>query len=350
VGDIEFTTPCDYAIDSDTLGNVCTIVYTAADDGYAKGAMLTKSNLASNAASLSECANITPQTTSCALLPFSHLFGLQTGAITPISTGGSFVIPEVNLSHIASTARRIEGIGVTELYSIPAVYYLLSKLGASADWLRKVRNLTSGAYKLSPRIARAFHRNTGRAIQEGYGLAEASPICTWHRRGDTINADSVGRPLPGCSVQPLDDKGNVLPRGVEGELAIRGANVMAGYWRRAESTSHTLRNGWLRTGDIGMTNAAEYVFLTGRKKRMLNVGGRKVYLAEMERLLSKPPYVTNVSIHTNVDKNGAEQAVAYIQLDNNDLHKQHTHHSWCESHISAYKLRPLHILYAPPEA
>lgn len=349
LGDVEFTSPQDHDIDSRVLDGVCTMVYTAADDGHAKGAMLTRESLQANARALTLAGGLTSESTACPLLPLCHLFALQTGALTPALSGGSTAIADMpEPGAIGATATWIRRTGVTDLYSVPYTYYYLSKVRNIDKLVSGIRNITSGACKLPSRVLTSFERKSGRMIQEGYGLAEASPICTWHRPGDVIRPDSVGRPLPGCSVRALGEDWRPLPPGTVGEIGVSGPNVMRGYWRNPQATRRTLKSGWLRTGDLGRTDGEGYVYLTGTKKRMFNLGGRKVYPEEVRRLLSASGRVRCVKIERRQSPLGGDRVAIHVGLCVTAKSRM-GFDEWCKEALSPHKRAGLNVAPASEE-
>jgi long-chain acyl-CoA synthetase len=283
--------------DWDELSDVATIVYTNAEDGYAKGAMLTRKNLLANAegGKISDC--ITERNVFCALLPFHHMFGLQTGILTPLFSGSSFVIEDIStINNISSFADSIKRYKVTNIYSVPVVYHLLTKVSKIKDAFEHIDKICSGACALPRIVFDAFLKKTGKEIAEGYGLTEASPVCTWHRNNEQIKIGSVGRAYPFCKIAIFDVNDNECPAEQVGDVCIKGANIMKGYYNNGDSTKLIFNNGWLRSGDIGYLDKNGYLYLTGLKKNMINTGGKKVYPVQIERLLKKHENVESVEV------------------------------------------------------
>lgn len=296
--EFEFHTVDSRAIAWDELGgDVCTIVYTNAADGYAKGAMLTRENLMCGATAVALYDAIGEDTVSWSLLPWDTLYGFVTGVLIPSTSGGGIVcdpIGEVTMSR--RWAERIKRLSVTHVYSAPLIYYLLARVPDLSLLVASVKTFVSGGYRLSERIADLFASRSGRAIHEGYGLTEASPFCTWHRPGDKLKCGSVGRPLGYCSLRVCDDNGQPLIPGVEGAVMVSGPHVMKGYYGCRADRYVGSTPGWLATGDVGYLDNDGYLFLRGNSRQMVNVAGRKAFVREIERLALQMPSVTDIRV------------------------------------------------------
>jgi long-chain acyl-CoA synthetase len=321
------------------LDDVAVMLYTAADDGFAKGAMLTHENLLANARAGIECDAGYDNTVFCSLIPFNHLFALQTGLFMPaLVTGDVLIIDGFQFPSVKKTSEQLKKFKVTYLYSVPAVFYLLMRQPEVNDILSSAKFLTSGGYRLPHEVFQSYERNLGRRIQEGYGLSEASPICAWHRLGDLVKPGSVGRAFPCCEVKILKEHDNEVGLDRIGEICVKGSNVMKGYFGNEPATENAIVNDWLHTGDLGKMDDDGYVYLTGLKKRMLNVGGNKVYPAELERLMRKNDNVRNVEIYGEPDEIMGDRVKARIQLRDNTKENQRAFEVWCSSNITGYKV------------
>ncbi|MBN1981075.1 MAG: AMP-binding protein [Chitinivibrionales bacterium] len=316
-----------------------TIVYTAAENGFAKGAMLSQKNIWTNARAVTEVVSAESSSVYCSLLPQSHLFGLTTGVFAPMLSHSSFVIEDMkNISKIEVIADNLQRYGVTHLYTIPLILHLLSRVPGIKEKLRSVRYVISGGYKLPETLFDYYNTTFGITIQEGYGLTEASPICSWQRGGDKIKKGSVGKAFPYCKLKIVDDNNRDLRPNKTGEICVCGDNVMEGYYNRPEETSKTLVDGWLHTGDLGTIDKEGYLFVTGLKKRMVQVGGRNVYPAELERMLSMNPDIVSVSLTLTDTALFGCKIAATIGLSKNSPEDQSRVMKWCIQNIAAYKL------------
>jgi long-chain acyl-CoA synthetase len=332
----------DGALDQEAareLEDVCTLLFTAADDGYAKAAMLTHDNMLANARSVVECNSVDEGTPSCSLIPFCHLFALQTGLLGPAICGApvSLVGPEC-LARLRSVVDALLGAGVERLYSVPPILYVLAKAWASTGTPKLPATVVSGGVKLPASILERYRQAFGKEIHEGYGLTEAAPICTWHRPLDRIRPQSVGRAFSCCDLRIEDESGNPAPLGTVGEVCVRGTNVMKGYLRHPVATSRALQGGWLHTGDLGRLDADGFLYLTGLKKRMLNVAGRKVYPAEVERMMRHHPNVQAITILGRDHEPHADVVCGIAKLHSKGAEEEFAFTTWCSESISAFKI------------
>jgi long-chain acyl-CoA synthetase len=327
------------------LEGVCTLLYTAADDGYAKAAMLTHQNILANATSVVECNELDKTTPSCSAIPFSHLFAIQSGLVAPALAGSPTCIVAIEpLSRVRAISAELQAGNVARLQTVPAIFYILGKSwkATSAPHIPEV--LVSGGSKLPLSLTQHYRHTFGRDIREGYGLTEAAPICTWHRPLDQVRPDSVGRAFTCCELRIEDDRGSTVSTGSVGEVCVRGANVMKGYFHHQSATSRALRGGWLHTGDLGRLDADGFLYLTGLKKRMLNIAGQKVYPAEVERLMRCNPNVEFVNISGRPQEMRGETVCGTVKLRHGGDEAQRSFAAWCSQNISAFKI-PSRIQY-----
>ena len=250
----------------DDLSDVCTMIYTAAEDGYAKAVMLTHENMLANARGISNVEKLNDKTISCGFTQYCHLFPLQGGVIAPLISKGSVYVEELSdLSQMTNIAGSIFNTGVTHLYSVPIVLYFLSKVKNIQGKIQNLSSIGSGGYKLSEEIFRQFYNKTQKEIHEGYGLSEAAPVCTWTNSIVKINA--VGAYSPFCEVKIISKNGNLVLKGLPGEICVKGENVMKGYYKNIRATQKTSVEGWLHTGDFGFLD--ERILWKVRARRTL---------------------------------------------------------------------------------
>jgi len=323
----------------DDLSDVCTMIYTAAEDGYAKAVMLTHENMLSNARDIITVDSVSTHTISNALIHYNHLFALQVGVIAPFLASGNILIQEIfDLKNIQSLSKEMKDAGVTNFYSVPIVYFMLSKIKDINQNVKKINGFTSGGCKLSEEIYNRFKKNTGQDIHEGYGLTEASPICSWHRRNDKININSVGRAFPCCEIKLFDKNMPIDAINSLGEICIKGKNVMKGYYNNLQYSKKILIDNWLHSGDLGYKDEKGYLYLTGLKKRMINYAGNKIYSEEVERICKKNEFVLQINVWGEKNVLYGYQAHADVILNKNTLQTQNTFLNWCYKNITVYKI------------
>ncbi|MBN1131112.1 MAG: AMP-binding protein [Chitinispirillaceae bacterium] len=320
------------------LEEVCLLKYSNAEDGYAKAAMLTHGNLRANAESIADGNNVDNHSLSCAILPLHHLYGFQNGMLTPFVANGAFLINElIDLRNTDQLVSTISKYKATHLYSIPIVYYLLSKIKGDKNIFKHVYSFISGAYKLPFSIRERFGKRFGMRLHEGYGLTEASPVCTWQFKQEPFEMLSVGRPIKGCEVKIFDENNQEAPFGEKGEIVIRGDHVMKGYFNHTDATNKTIINRWLKTGDYGKQDINGFVYFLGLKKEMFNVIGYKVYKNELIRMVMKNKIVESCDFSSHYDEIKGDQIKSKIKLTINDKRFIQDFHKWCTENISYFK-------------
>jgi long-chain acyl-CoA synthetase len=322
-----------FIIKSD-LKDVCTLAFTNAEDGFSKGAMLTEKNLMSEIHALINTNKLNDNSITCSLLPFSHLFGLVQGILVPTHAGSTGVIMELDILKINKIVNKIQRYRVTHLYTVPSLYYLLSKVPNIDKIVKNVEEFYSGGTQLSSFIFNSFYKKTGRKIREGYGLTESSPgvALNYEEEGPEIN--SIGKPLPGAEIRILDEDNNELLPDHVGEICIKGDMVFKGYFNHNDTTMGVLRNGWLHTGDYGKKDIRGYIYFCGLKKNMINVAGNNVYPKKLERLIRLNDKVASVSIFHQESAIQGQVVGANIQLhDPSEMTKEELK-KWCYENIN----------------
>ena len=183
-----------------------------------------------------------------------------------------------------------------------------------------------------------FEQKFGVRILEGYGLTEASPACSFNRIEAAAKPGSIGTALTGIDIKIVDDAGNELPRNEIGELIVRGENVMKGYYKDDAATASVIKNGWLYTGDLGRMDEEDYIFLTGRKKRMIITSGFNVYPREVETILNLHPAVKDSRVSGKKDLMRGEIVKAQIVLQDGSHPDDKEIIRHCKTYLSPYKV------------
>ena len=238
-----------------------------------------------------------------------HCFAWTCAVLMPLRIGASITILEAFSPK--ETIATIKEKQVTVIFGVPPMYNYLSRIGEPED-LASVRIFVSGGAALPQKVAVQFQQKYGTPILEGYGLSEASPVVALNPDHKTKYC-SIGRALPGLTVQVVNSRGETLPPGDVGELVVKGPSVMQGYYNLPLETSRALRNGWLHTGDVGMLDEEGYVFIVDRKKDMVISGGENIYCAEVERVLGEMPGVTECAAFGIPDERLGEMLVCVVR-------------------------------------
>lgn len=323
--------------------DVATIIYTSGTMAQPKGVCLTQNNLASNAQACIEHMKLHPDHHLLGILPPFHVFGLTVLNILPFILGGTVTyIPRFSPQ---ATYQAICQDNVSVMLGVASMYGAVARLkDIDAANFKKVHIVVSGGEALPRAVYDEFYRRTGIRIVEGYGMTESSPVVCcdlpWAHQVGTI-----GLPVPGVSVRICDLEGRPLPPGQEGEICVRGPNVMKGYYRRAEETAAAVnREGWLRTGDLGRIAADGYISITGRAKDIIIVAGENVYPREVEAVLETHPAVAESAVIGQQDGSRGEVVVAYVSLRPGASATGEELRSYCRDHLGGYKVpRQVHI-------
>ena len=286
------------------------ILFSSGTTGDPKGVTLSHGNVRFNAIAKRRSLGIGPGARLLLFVPVTHVYG-QNAVLTSALCAGASVVLQRRFDE-ADALAAIAHEGVTMLPAVPAA---LARLLAAAPpaVLRQLQLAFSAAAPLPSATAHAWREATGRAIQVGYGLTETSPFAT-HARGDA-GPGSVGRAIDGVEVRAADpESGRLLPAGSTGELVIRGPNVMLGYWQRPRETAAALRDGWLRTGDLGAVEADGTTRLLDRLADVVNVSGFKVVPLDVEEALRRHPAVADAAAFAVPDARTGERVEAAVEL------------------------------------
>lgn len=295
--------------------DIAAILYTSGTTGNPKGALLTHDNIMY----LSEVAikrmDMRPDDNLLCVIPLSHVFSQITNMVMPISIGATIIIlpqfiPDLVLSEIAKWK-------ISYFCAVPAMFgALLSVLTRNPGYdISSLRSCVSGGAPLPLEVYHAFHKMYGLTIVEGSGPTEAVACCGIHSAN---KPGSVGPAMEGIAVRVVDENDQPLPTGEVGELCVKGPTVMQGYLNNPEATAQALKDGWFHTGDLARIDEDGYVFIMGRIKDMILVGGRNVYPAEVEQCLYQYPKVLEAAVVGIPDKDRGEIPKAFIVLKPGD--------------------------------
>ncbi len=298
--------------------DLAALQYTGGTTGKAKGAMLTHKNLVSNAIAFATWIKGNPaKETFLTALPLFHIYGMTTSMTVPICLAAKMVLmPKFEPAKVFETIQRQK---VTVFCGVPTMYSeLLANPELGKYDLTSIRVCISGASSLPAQVQKSFMEVTCGFLAEGYGLTEASPVthCTpVDLSMRTVKMGSIGLPLPDTDARIVDlETGEPLRQGETGELAVRGPQVMKGYWQRPEETAMVLRDDWLLTGDIARMDSDGYFYITDRKKDLIKTKDYSVYPRELEDILYEHPAVKLCAVVGKPDQMVGEVPKAYIVL------------------------------------
>ncbi len=277
-----------------TGDDTAVILYTSGTTGKPKGAELTHHNLSSNVeVAREDLLELTPDDVVFGGLPLFHSFGQNVGLNATISAGASLVLlPRFDAGEALQV---MSERGVTVFAGVPTMYSALLTAAETPGDLR-LRRCISGGAALPVEVLNRFEERFGVPILEGYGLSETSPVASFNQP-DARRAGSIGTPIRGVEMAIVDEERKALGDGEIGEIAIRGHNVMKGYWGKPEATDEALSaDGWFRTGDVGRRDEEGFYYVVDRKKELIIRGGFNIYPREIEEVLYEHPAVAEAAV------------------------------------------------------
>jgi long-chain acyl-CoA synthetase len=328
--------PYEIEIPSISSDDPAVMIYTSGLTGKPLGAVLTHRNLATQSLLLRDICNGTKDDRGFCLIPLFHSFGASVNMLMILKIGASLVMMDhFNIEAIFTTLEREK---VSYLAAVPRLFLgmLLYEDGGNYD-LSSLRFCITGGSKMPPEYIPMFSEKFGATLLEGYGLTEASPVCSVNRLNIEPKLGSIGIPIPEVEAKIFDDEYNELPAGEIGELVIRGPNVMKGYYKDEEATAEVIKKGWLFTGDLARIDEEGYIFITGLKKRLIITSGYNVYPREVEVILDMHPSVKSSRVTGKPDLMRGEVVKALIVKRNNADAEEKDIIRHCRQYLSPYK-------------
>ncbi len=333
--------PTDKRGDVDPKEDIATFLYTGGTTGVPKAVMSTHYNLVSNAYQVLEwLPDKDPDEVFIGALPYFHSYGMTTSLNAPIAYGATIVlIPDPR--DIKRILAAIQKYKVSIFCGVPTLYNAILNFPDLKKYdISSIKFCISGAAPLPVEVKREFERVTGGKLVEGYGLSETSPVTHANPLYGVNKEGSIGVPFPDTYAVVVDDEGRILPIGEIGELAIKGPQVMKGYWKMEEETKKVLINGWLLTGDMAKMDEDGYFYIVDRKKDMIIAGGYNIYPREVEEVLYEHPAVVEAAVVGVPDPYRGETVKAYIVLKEDAKGKVSEQDiiSFCKERLAAYKV------------
>jgi long-chain acyl-CoA synthetase len=321
--------------------DVALLQYTGGTTGTPKGAMLTHRNLVTN--SYQAKAWFPRTATRCEIflgaIPFFHVYGLTSVLLFGVAAGAEIVmIPRPRPVDIVLEA--IQRFRVTLFPGVPTLYAAINehpKVGAYD--LRSGALCVSGAAPLAREVFERFEALTGGRLVEGYGLTETSPLTHCTPLFGERRPASIGLPFPDTEARIVDmTTGEPVAPGEEGELEVRGPQVMVGYWNRPEETAEVFHDGWLRTGDVARMDPDGFFHVVDRRKDMIDVSGFKVLPREVEEVLLMHPKVREAVVAGVPDAYRGETVKAFVVLKPGETATEEEIGEFCRLHLAAFKV------------
>jgi long-chain acyl-CoA synthetase len=339
----EISQPLSISIDPEE--DLALLQYTGGTTGFPKGVMLTHKNLVANATMCAAWLYKTKKGKEVILgiLPFFHVYGMTTVLILAVMQGNKMVLlPKFD---VKTTLKTIQKQRPTLFPGAPTIYIgLLNHPDISKYNLSSIEACISGSAPLPVEVQQKFEQVTGGNLVEGYGLTETSPVShgnfIWEKKR---KKGSIGVPWPDTDAMVMSlETGEPLPPNEIGEIAIKGPQVMKGYWNRPEETAQVLKDGWLLTGDLGYMDEDGYFYIVDRKKDMIIAGGFNIYPREVEEVLYEHPSIQEVVVVGVPDPYRGETVKAYVVLKEGKTVSEEELDQFARKHLAAYKVPRLY--------
>ena len=327
-----------------TLDDIAVLQYTGGTTGVSKGAVLLHRNLVANVIqseawyqpALKKVPAGEQIVTICAL-PLYHIFGFNSNMMLGMRMGGCNIL----IPNPRDMPAVLKELSKHKFHSFPAVNTLFNGLANHPDfntvnWKSLIISVGGGT-AVQRAVAKLWLEKTGCPIVEGYGLSETSPSATCNPVDSTAYSGNIGMPLPSTDIRLLDDDGADVPAGQPGEIAIKGPQVMAGYWQRPDETAKVMTaDGFFRTGDIGTVDERGYFKIVDRKKDMVLVSGFNVYPNEVEDVVSQLEGVLECAVVGVPDDKTGEAVKLVIVKKDPDLTEARVR-EYCKTNLTGYK-------------
>jgi long-chain acyl-CoA synthetase len=324
--------------------DVAVLQYTGGTTGVSKGAVLLHRNVIANVLQ-SEAWNepamaqvpAGEQPTGVCALPLYHIFAFTVGMMLSMRTGGKLIL----IPNPRDLAGVLKELSKHTIHTFPAVNTLFNGLANHPDFnivnWKNLKVSVGGGMAVQAAVAKLWLEKTGCPICEGYGLSETSPSATCNPTNSKAYTGTIGLPLPNTWLKLLDDEGREVPPGQPGEIAIKGPQVMAGYWQRPDETAKVMTaDGYFKSGDIGMVDERGYFKVVDRKKDMILVSGFNVYPNEIEDVVAQIPGVLECAAVGIVDEKTGEAVKLVIVKKDGSLTEAQVR-EYCKANLTGYK-------------
>jgi long-chain acyl-CoA synthetase len=328
----------------DAMEDVAVLQYTGGTTGVSKGVMLTHANLRSNVEQVYEFSFKTldypynPKIMT--VLPLFHIYGLTCNAFQGFRIGANqIILPRFEPKEIIDTIKKHKPFSFS---GVPTMYVALNnQKDIEGSVLNYVSFFNSGGAAMPVQQLHLFEQRSGCKLYEGYGLSEASPVTHNNPAFTERKVGTIGIPLPGTISAIVRDGENgleFLPAGEVGELAIKGPQVMKGYWGRPQATADVLKDGWLLTGDLARMDEEGYFYIVDRKKDLIIASGYNVYPREIEEVLYEHPDVQETIVIGVPDAYRGETVKAFVTLREGATATEQELIDYAKAQLAAYKV------------
>lgn len=328
----------------DPAEDLAAVLYTSGTTGRPKGAMLTHRNLSVNTRSVRNALQLEPGSERLlVVLPMFHAFAATAGMLAPLLYGAAIVpLPRFEPAHVADT---IERERITVFLGVPSMFVALLHLPEHfTAKFTPLKFCVSGGAALPVAVMEQFEKRFGKLIYEGDGPTECSPVTCVNPIGGKRKYGTVGQAVPGVEMKITDEEGKELPHGTIGEICVRGANVMKGYWRLPSETKESFFGEWFRTGDLGTEDDEGYFSILDRRKDIIIVNGMNIYPRMIEEVISRIPGVRECAVVGEPHKLHGEIPVAYISLVEGKEMNAESIRAFCRENLGRHEI-PRKIIF-----
>ncbi len=318
------------------------VQFTSGTTGFPKGATLSHRNILNNGRFTAVRQNFSENDRLCIPVPLYHCFGMVLGALACISFGAAMILPGEAFDPI-TVLKAVEDEKCTALYGVPTMF--ITELAHPSFKNYNLSTLRTGVLAGSPcpidTMNKVIADMNMSEVTIGYGMTETSPISMQSSPTDTIEkrVGTVGQVHPHVTVKIIDEEGEIVPQGVQGEFCTKGYSVMIGYWGDPERTAESIdSDGWMHSGDLATMDSDGYVNITGRVKDMIIRGGENVYPKEIEEYLYRFPKLQDVQVFGVPDEKYGEEICAWILLKEGETASLDDIKYFCKGQIAHYKV------------
>jgi len=324
--------------------DVAVLQYTGGTTGVSKGAVLLHRNVIANVlqseawnAPVMKKVPANEQATTVCALPLYHIFAFTVGMMLSMRTGGKLIL----IPNPRDLPAVLKELSKHVFHSFPAVNTLFNGLANHPDFNKvdwsHLKVSVGGGMAVQGAVAQKWFEKTGCPICEGYGLSETSPSASCNPVTSTGFTGTIGVPLPSTWMKIIDDDGRDVPLGQAGEIAIKGPQVMAGYWQRPDETAKVMTaDGWFKSGDVGIMDEKGFVRIVDRKKDMILVSGFNVYPNEIEDVVARLDGVLECACVGVPDAQSGE-VVKLVIVRKDPALDEATVRAWCRENLTGYK-------------
>ncbi|MEC2071680.1 MULTISPECIES: long-chain-fatty-acid--CoA ligase [Alkalihalophilus] len=331
-------------VDVDPREDLALLQYTGGTTGLAKGVMLTHRNLVANTI---QCRHWMykmkeGQERTLAVLPFFHVYGMTVSMNLTLMNGNALhIVPKFDPKEVLKIINKKR---ITIFPGAPTMYIgLINHPDVKKYDLSSIEACISGSASLPQEVQQKFEELTGGRLVEGYGLTEASPVTHCNLLWGDHRQASIGLPWPDTEAVILSmETGEPVEQGEVGELAVRGPQIMKGYWNRPEATQATMQDDWLLTGDMGYMDEEGYFYIVDRKKDMIIAGGFNIYPREIEEVLYNHEDIQEAVAIGVPDEYRGETVKVFVVLKEGKQLTEKELNQYCRKHLAAYKVPRLY--------